>query len=89
MEINLNLKNVKHLTYELYDGSKVEMNDKSIIDDYNTKCKNKVVNKNKDDLNNDIANFAKDIKENFQSIIDQTNEFDKTTVFKMNNKDEN
>ena len=39
MEINLNLKNVKRISYELYDGSKIELDDGSFVkdDSYNKK----------------------------------------------------
>lgn len=85
MEINLNLKNVKKISYELYDGSKIELSDSSYVKEnsYQEKCisKDKTYEKKqntleayKDSIYEDLTNR---IKDKFGTIMDKADELDK------------
>lgn len=95
MEINLSLKNVKRISYELYDGSKIELNDSSFVkdDSYNKKYVPKITecevsrntleayeNMRYDDLTNKI-------KDKFNEIMDKADEWEIKNHYTSKNKD--
>lgn len=95
MEINLNLKNVKKISYELYDGSKIELNDDSYIKEntYQEKCasqdktyekKQNTLEAYKDSIYEDLTNR---IKDKFSTIMDKADELDKIAHNSHKNKD--
>lgn len=84
MEINLNLKNVKKISYELYDGSKIELDDGSFVKD--DSLNKKSVPKIKDcEVSRNILeayqNMQYDdlinrIKDKFNTIMDKADEWE-------------
>lgn len=95
MEINLKLKNVKRISYELYDGSKIELDDGSFVkdDSYNKKSVPKI---KENEVNHNILEAYKDsvyenltnrIKDKFSTILDKADEWDINNHYVSNNKE--
>lgn len=95
MEINLKLKNVKRISYELYDGSKIELDDGSFVkdDSYNKKSVPKIkeceVSRNaleayKDSVYKDLTNR---IKDKFNTIMDKADEWEIKNHYMNKDKD--
>lgn len=95
MEINLNLKNVKRISYELYDGSKIELDDGSFVkdDSYNKKSVPKMteceVSRNtleayEKKLYDGLTNR---IKDKFNEIMEKADEWEIKNHYARKNKE--
>lgn len=95
MEINLNLKNVKRISYELYDGSKIELNDDSFIkdDSYNKKSMPKMteceVSRNTLETYENMRydELTSRIKDKFNEIMDKADEWEINNHYTRKNKE--
>lgn len=95
MEINLNLKNVKRISYELYDGSKIELNDDSFVkdDSYNKKSMPKMTecevscNTLETYENMRYDELTSRIKDKFNEIMDKADEWEINNHYTRKNKE--
>lgn len=95
MEINLNLKNVKRISYELYDGSKIELDDGSFVkdDSYNKKSVPKMtsceVSRNTLEAYENMLydGLTSRIKDKFNEIMDKADEWEIKNHYTRKNKE--
>lgn len=95
MEINLNLKNVKRISYELYDGSKIELDDGSFVkdDSYNKKSVPKIkdceVSRNILEAYQNMRydGLTNRIKDKFNEIMDKADEWEIKNHYARKNKE--